>query len=460
MKHVFKIATLSLLCANAFATPIYHPSGPNLTYGAVSNNQSIISNITNPAAGAAVFTKEDSQYRFGILSSVGFGYEFGQVDNLYDEMDTAQATLDAQQTVDDPTTICDTSMTDAQCADAIATELNATVLAPVNVILTGIQEDGYASGFFSGHLPIMPLVISHTGLGGSFVVDVNASTVAKMTFLSDPAALVGDDILAAVTAYPGSGSLVIPIPDTVTDSAMVVKAAAIAELALGYSRPVVKTDAGELMAGFRAKYYMVGLSRTAQRLMSSTGAENTFDASNDYTKSSGIGLDVGALWVSKNYRAGAWIDNVNKPSFKFNEITDADLTADGYTDSAIRAELKKGDEYEMKTQGHLEGAVYTESQNWVVNVGLDSNAIADPVGNEYQWATLSAGYATDSWWIPGFRVGYRTNMAGSELSYLTTGVTAFKSVTLDLAYSLDSVTIEGETAPRSVIFNLGVELSF
>lgn len=456
MKHVFKIATLSLLCANAFATPIYHPSGPNLTYGAVSNNQSIISNVTNPAAGAAVFTKEDSQYRFGILSSVGFGYEFGEVDNLYDEIDNAQLALETQDV--DITTICATAVDNTDCANLIAAELNSTVLAAVNTIMSNTQKYGNAKLFGSGHAPIMPLVISNKSLGGSFMLDINGSTTANMTFISDSASVAGADIQAAVDSYilgGGTGDLTLTLPTDISDSTLVVKAAAIGELALGYSRPLIKTDAGELMAGFRAKYYTVGLSRSAQRLMSSSGAESTFDASQDYTKESGFGLDVGALWISSHYRAGAWIDNINKPSFKFNAV---DTT--GYTDPTVIALLSKDEKYEMKSQGHLEGAVYTESQNWVVNVGLDTNAVSDPVGSEYQWATVSAGYATDSWWIPGFRVGYRTNMAGSELSYLTVGATAFKAVTLDLAYSLDKVTIEGNDAPRSVIFNLGLELSF
>jgi hypothetical protein len=114
----------------------------------------------------------------------------------------------------------------------------------------------------------------------------------------------------------------------------------------------------------------------------------------------------------------------------------------------------------MTRQLHLEGAVFTESQNWVVAVGLDVNAVEDPTGNEYKWATISAGYATDSWWIPGFRVGYRANMAGTELSYLTGGLTLFKTVNLDLAYGLDSVEIDGESAPRSFMLNLGFELTF
>ena len=459
MKHTFKLAALSMLCANAFATPIYHPAGPNLTYGAVSNNQSIISNVTNPAAGAAVFTKEDSQYRFGILSSIGFGYEFGQVDNLYKEIDAAQATLKSNQSVNFSTVCTGAASTDATlCANAVATSLNTNIFAPMNTVLNTFQKDGYVSGFISGHVPLMPLVVSHKGLGGSFVLDANYSAIGNMTFLSDPVELQGSDILAAVQAYitaGATGPFNITLSNTSTDSTLLVKAAAIAELALGYSRPVFNSDAGELMAGFRAKYYKVGLSRAAQRLYAANGAKKTFDANKDYVEQSGFGIDAGALWISKHYRAGAWIDNINKPSFKFNDV---DVT--GYTDVTVKAELSKSATYQMDSQLHLEGALYTESQNWVVNVGLDANAIKDPIGSEYQWATLSAGYATDSWWIPGFRTGYRTNMAGTKLSYLTGGLTLFKSVTLDVAYGLDSVEVDGQKAPRSLMANLGVELSF
>ncbi len=460
MKPTFKFAALSMLCANAFATPIYHPSGPNLTYGAVSNNQSIISNVTNPAAGAAVFTKEDSQYRFGILSSIGAGYEFGQVDNLYKEVDAAQATLKASQSVNFSVVCTGTASTNASlCANAVALSLNTNIFAPVNNVLNTFQKDGYVSAFVSGHVPLMPFVISHKGLGGSFVLDANFSAIGNMTFLSDPVALQGSDVLAAVQAYITAGNTSAPfniaLSDTSTDSTLLVKAAAIAELALGYSRPVFNSDAGELTAGMRAKYYKVGLSRAAQRLLAAKGAKKTFDANKDYVEQSGLGLDAGALWISKYYRVGAWVDNINKPSFKFNDV---DVT--GYTDASIKAELSKSATYDMDTQLHLETALYTESQNWVINVGVDANAIKDPVGNDYQWGTLSAGYATDSWWIPGFRVGYRANLAGTKLSYMTGGLTLFKSVTLDLAYSLDSVKLDGDKVPRSFMANIGVELSF
>jgi hypothetical protein len=466
MKRWLALSTLALACANAYATPVYHPLGPNLTYGAVTNNQTIISNITNPAGGAAVFTKEESQYRFGILSNLGFGYEFGDVENLYNEIDDAQVTLESDQNLSgtDVASLCP-GLTPApasvsSCADAIAADLNTRVFTSVNNVLNTAQEDGYARGFGSLHVPVLPLVISNKSLGGSFVLDANYSATANMTFLADPVALQGSDILAAIQSYAsggGTGTLSVPVPTDVSDTTLLVRGGAVFELGFGFSRTMLEVPAGQLAAGVRAKYYKVGLSRVATRLIGSEGSEDTFNADEDYEESAGFGIDLGALWISKHYRAGAWVDNINQPSFDYNEI---DTAAAGYTDAAIIAQLQDSESYEMSRQVHLEGAVFTESQNWVIAVGLDVNAVEDATGNEYKWATISAGYATDSWWIPGFRVGYRANMAGTELSYLTGGLTLFKTVNMDLAYGLDSVEIDGESAPRSFMFNLGFELTF
>jgi hypothetical protein len=117
-------------------------------------------------------------------------------------------------------------------------------------------------------------------------------------------------------------------------------------------------------------------------------------------------------------------------------------------------------EYVMESQLRLEGALYTASKNWVLNAAFDANAVMDPAGDEVQWATFSAAYATNSWILPGIRVGYRANMAGTELDYLDAGVTLFKVINLDIAYSLDDVVIDQDNAPRSLIANLGLELSF
>ncbi len=457
MKHKFKLATLtSLLCANAFATPVYQPPGPNLTYGSSSNNQSIMSSVANPAAGAAVLSKEDGQYRFGILS-IGGGYEIGNMNNLANQIDATKAKLN-NQTI--PTSVL--AGTDAE----IVNYVNSQVVAPVNSLTNTLQQDGNASVYFGGHVPFTPFVISKKKLGGSFVLDANVSAIANGTFIADPFA----DITTAEVAAIRSGGTYTP---PTNDSTLLVKAAMVSELGLGYSRSILtsavgdptvgemtsdKLKAGELTAGVRLKYYQVKLANKAQRQQSTTagGAQSTLKASQTYSSSSGVGLDVGTLWTSRRYRVGAWVSNLNKPSFKYNAV---DLT--GYTNAGVISQLSGTTTYEMKPQLQLEGAVFSESQNWVINGGLDANAVKDAVGRDFQWATLSAAYATNSWWIPGARVGYRSNRAGSKLSYITGGLTLFKALSLDAALSTNKVTDNsGKSIPRSAMLNLNVQMTF
>lgn len=211
----------------------------------------------------------------------------------------------------------------------------------------------------------------------------------------------------------------------------------------------------------RLKYYRVKLANKAQRQQAETGgAQATLKGSQDYTNTSGVGLDVGTLWTGRRYRVGAWVSNLNKPSFKYRPFSTAELSAMGYTNAGMISRLSATTTYEMKPQLQMEGAVFSENQNWVVNGGLDANAVPDAVG-EFQWMTLSAAYATNSWWIPGARLGYCSNLAGSKLKYITGGLTLFKALSLDAAVSTDKVKDNnGKSAPRSVMLNLNLQMTF
>jgi hypothetical protein len=114
----------------------------------------------------------------------------------------------------------------------------------------------------------------------------------------------------------------------------------------------------------------------------------------------------------------------------------------------------------MKRQLKLEGSMYfLDSKNVVLGASFDANAIDDPVGDEYQWANASIAYITDSWIMPGGRVGYRKNMAGSELSYVEFGLT-WLHVNLDVGMALENVQVDGDSFPRGGYLNLGTEWSF
>jgi len=425
-----------------------------------------MSDITNPAAGASIFTQDNGQFRFGVLSSVGGGYEIGDIVNLVTEVDNTIDTFTNGLSDADPRIRpVDTGLTLQQNIDNVLSDINS-IIQDTNILVNSLQRDGYFKGFGSLHAPIMPLVVSHKAISGSFVLDVNGSVVALASFLSDPLdPLIQSDVQTQVTAALASGPL--DLGDLISsDTAIIIKGAGVAELSFGYSTSMWKTDDSQLFAGIRANYYKVELTRFAQLIdnADNQSLRDIFDDNkdNNLIDSTGFGVDLGLLWVSEHYRAGATFKNINKPSFDFNS-----LDTSGFTDPIILAELQKSDTYEMEPQLRLEGALFSANQNWVFGVSLDANAIDDPVGQEFQWATASAAYATDSFFLPGFRVGYRANLAGTELTYLTTGITLFDSFNLDIAYGLEDVKVEKNdltsvdgTIPRSVIINLGLELTF
>jgi len=445
MKRLLTVAIATSLTSIAYATPVYHPLGPNLTYGDISNGQTIMSNITNPAAGAAVLKNSGNQYRFGILSSLGAGVEYGSIDNMYDVID-AQVNNFYDINIDVITTPADLAQTASEIGVAIDS-LNAT--------LTAIEKDGFGKAYVSMHVPLMPIVVSADWLGGSLVFDANFSLASRAEILhtdirfdSTNISSTTDDINYTV----GQSSFSVDNDDT-----LLVRAAATAELALGYSRLMLSAQNGDLYGGVRGKFYRVGLTQLNVRMGDVENSEDLFDdiGDEDFTDDTGFGLDIGLLWKAQHYRAGATLTNINEPEFKYNNIDNT-----GYnTSGPIFLRLQKQGSYVMETQLKLEGALFSQNQNWVLGVGFDANAANDPFGDDYQWATVSAAYASPGWIIPAVRAGYRANLAGSELSYLTFGATLFKVFNLDVAYGLDEVDVDGDTLPRSAIINLGVEIS-
>jgi len=445
MKRIITATTLSMGITLAQATPLYHPPGTNLTYGAVSNGQSIMSEITNPAAGAAALKKNGDQYRFGVLSSIGIGVEFGDIDNLYDELDNLA-------------NLYDFDGLDIPGAD-IAAEVD-TAIASANTSMRNIAADGYAKGFVSLHLPLMPLVAASEALGGSVVLDVNGSLAYKAYGLqsdinfdpSAPIALTGVTPVGDVTIDADTNTFTVN-----NDSSVITKAAQTVELALGYSRPVFNSGDATLYAGLRGRYYQVGLSQLVKRMEDLTDAKDLFNDAKDLdlTTESGYGIDVGTLWVSKHYRLGAWVTNINEPEFEFNSIDLSDFDPSG----PVAQQILKDDTYTMEQQLSLEAALYTANQNWVISAGYDTNGVEDALGDEYQWATVSAAYATESTFIPGVRLGYRKNLVDSEISYITFGAT-LAHLNLDIAWSTEDVTIEDDTVPRGAMINLGLDITF
>jgi hypothetical protein len=114
----------------------------------------------------------------------------------------------------------------------------------------------------------------------------------------------------------------------------------------------------------------------------------------------------------------------------------------------------------MDRQFKLEASLFSSDRRWSAHLGLDVDPATDPMGDDFQWLTLSAGLIRDSWWLPGARIGYRQNLAGTEMSYISIGLTAFKIVNIDISSTLDTVSIDGHTLPQGLMFSMGFQITW
>jgi hypothetical protein len=472
-----------LLTIPASAEPVYQPPGANLTYGNVTHGQRILSTTSNPAAAAADVLRGGGKAASGTVVSVVAGIEYGNVQELFDTIDELSkgfeptdpgggvGPVNPKEPIDIGK-IIDTNFPNfREVVDEVAKEV-ATQAA----ILAIISAEGHGKAFVSADAPF---VIGTEVLGGAWTFGVNWSGTSKVRGLGQPIVFDFDQVLEDIRndydpsltpdgkprLYDLSGDVNIFIDQATgnyginfaNDSLLLTKAAKTLELALGYSWLAKKTEKGNLFFGVEGKYYDLALSRLSVRFGDITDSEELFDSirNSEFKNDQGFGFDFGTLWVGRNYQFGATLTNINEPKF---EYPDVDLSP--YTNQNAIEFLLRDKTYTMERQLKLEASYFTDNRRWTVNLGLDANDVEDPVGDDFQWFTLSAGYATDSWWLPGVRFGYRQNLAGTELKYLGVGVTAFKILNIDIASSLDTVTINGTKLPQGLIASIGFDISF
>ncbi len=523
MKHFALAATL--LPGLALATPTGHPIGPNLTYGDISINHNILSNVTNPAFGATMLKPNDNDYRIGLMN-FGLFFEVGQVDNIVDEADTAGSaleqtitassftinntsgaftvtpssgsaiTLDSVATINNSITSMQADGYDGDEANfqteletRIVTSLTAEVNAAANSLaeslindinssinptVASLNDDGYMKMGLSAQLPLSPFVVTHKMLKGSLEVHANISIQGRADYISSyvkPAAIV--DIVLDKTGTSATNpnnwqvSTLTPSFEIETDAAAVIKTAAIQEFGVGYSREVLQHEKGKLYAGGRLNMYRVGLSKSYIGMKGSDEIdqvlEDQLDASQDM--SSGFGLDFGAMWIAENYRLGATVNNINAPTFDYNNVSDCsnfsnfvdtNNPANNIT-SATLADCTGNNSYTMDPQLKLEAVTSAWDDKVTLGFGYDVNPVEDAFGQEYKWLTLSAGANLGNW--VAIRGGYRDNQGKEGLSFYTAGLTLF-TINIDVGMSQDSIEIDGESAPRSLYASLGWGLNF
>ncbi len=444
MKKMLVVAG-SLACSVSYAaSPVFQPIGSSFTLGTSANPASLSTSLTNPAAPfLMVDTEAGDRFRFGIIGPGGFGYEMGQVDSLSDEIDRLEEKLD------------ETAET-AEAAQDLKDEANDIVA------LLGENANGKLST--AGQIPFFPLIYKHPKYG-AFTMDASLSAVGSGKFIDDEINIVGED-----TDLDGVDDEYV----LSTKSSVYAKYGADLAFGFGYSKDVWSNQHGMLIAGAKVTVHAVTLGKGVLHLGSADddGADDYFsDSLSDNGETSiGAGLDLGAIWTSEYYQFGVTGTNLNEPTFEYGSLAqDCSALTSGSVEQnncyvvdslATEGRIALNEEHTMERQVTIDGAAYLADKQWALTGSYELFEVSDLVGDKYQWAVVAASYHGENAWIPGFRVGYRKNMAGTELSYLTTGFTLFKRLNFDLAYGLESIEIDGTEAPRSLYLSAGIESSF
>jgi hypothetical protein len=415
MKKLLIVSMSLLSTAVMAAMPVNQPTGSSFTLSSAPNQRALSTALGNPAAPFLMVNQDDEDnFRFGILGPLSVGVEMGDISDLGDRAEEIEDIIDANYT----------TLTEAQ-----------TALNKANGILSDIDDTAYIKTSVSMQVPFMP-VIYKTKDDGAFMLDASISAVVKGRLLAGQITRSGTELVASTSFYA----------QTATDL----------NVGLGYSQSMWENSHGMLVGGAKANIHQISMGRALVRLddKNNDAGDAISDAiSDDAISSTGVGIDLGAVWVSNYYQVGLTLANINEPEFDGAPLDSSAIPSS--------SNVSTTDKYVMEMQSTVDAAVSTKGKQVTLGMSYDTNAVKDAVGDEYQWAVASVSYYGDSHFIPGLRAGYRQNLAGTELSYATFGLTVLKRLNIDLGVALETVKDEdGDEMPRSAYFSIGYDTAF
>ena len=425
MKKLILVSSSLFSTAVLAAMPVNQPVGSSFTLSSAPNQRALATALANPAAPFLMVNQEDDDnFRFGILGPLSIGIEMGDVSDLSDRAEKIEDIID-----------------NSTAGTAAADETR------VEAILADIGDSAYVKTSASLQVPLMP-VIYKTDNNGAFVLDASISTVAKANVVSSD-----------VSVDPGTNELD-------TDASFNAKTAVDLAIGLGYSQSMWENSHGMLVGGIKATMHNISMGHALVSLNDddTDAGDAISDAIDDKAvESTGFGIDLGAVWVSNYYQVGVTFANVNEPEFDGVSLDTTCITESCSAASSLvtAGKVTSGGKYVMEMQTTIDAAFSTRGKQVTLGMSYDTNAVKDAVGDEYQWAAASLSYYGDSHFLPGIRIGYRQNMAGTELSYASLGLTMFKRLNIDLAVALDTVEDEdGDELPRGGYFSIGYDTAF
>jgi len=473
------IAAMAFILPLTIAVADIQPRNASLNY-----SQRSLSNAGNPAAAALIVERNDPHVMTGGAIEVGAGLEFGDFDELFEKIDELGNDYRPPSDPDDPelppspeNPIRDYTWEDLfneypKLEDRIDIIKDKAVSAAALIAL--IAAEGYAKAEATSNASF---VLNEDLYGGTLLMGLaykgNAKTVgifesiefnseqAKTALQTIPDFTEDDpmqelDLSGGITLFynPANKHIKFTIDN---DSLLLVKSTRVSQFSLSFSKKAMENGEGTLYWGVKPSLYRVGLTNVSTRLGEVTDSEALFeDIKNaDYIYKNGFDVDLGLVWAAQNYQLGVSVTNLIESTYKFPELDQSDFRS-----VEVLGKINFHKEFSMQRQVKLEAGIFTKHRNWSLHAELDANPVEDPMRDRYQWFTITAGYAADSWWLPSARIGMSRNLAGTELGYLNAGVTVMKIINIDLATILDTVTLDGNEMMRGANIRIGVQFDY
>lgn len=376
--------------------------------------------------------RSDQNIRTNILDLPSLAAEIGESDNFVERFEDIEDRIDA-------------GVNNQQEAEQLRDDAEE--------VFADIARDGYATIDLFMPVPALPVLFRAFDGVVSLHADIAASVNASV-------------IDAGFEVVENNGNF-----DVETDSAALLRSGIFQRVGVGYGRQVmplrVGPFAGELQAGGRLSIIRGNLSQVVGAI-DSDDEEDAFDRLEDnYDRneesSTGVALDAGVAFVAEQFHLGLTLRNLLPPEFDFGPlgVDCASLSGGDQADCNLEADLGAqglldlNRSFKQETQGMIEAMYAIGDTGLRVFGSLETNSVENIAGDDYQF--LSAGLSYEGpWWAPNLRAGLKQNLAGSEITSLTAGITLFRVLNIDALYALDSTEIDGSSAPR----NAGVRIGF
>jgi len=227
---------------------------------------------------------------------------------------------------------------------------------------------------------------------------------------------------------------------------------------------------GDLHAGVRLNVQNLGLSKQVIAFESADADEELSDVFlDDYedakVSSTDFAIDLSAYWAGINYNAGITLSNVNEPEFEFGELGNDCLNKPNETSKnncftalhfSDRIALKET--YIANSYATLQANYISDDNTFSVDFSYETEHNT-PVGIKEQWVTASIAAQPESIYVPNARLTYSSNLAGSELDYLS-GELSWGWLGLAGGYALSDTTVDDTTVPRGGFITLSISNHF